>query len=490
MKIKGIAAVVSAVALMALLWRNAPISSSNLNANGSVQPKVLPSGAGTAGDPVLGSQGVVTSPMTGARRPATKSPNAAGLTDTSLSLPEDQGAPSARLELTLLNATGSVNRESATLEIRSLDGERARLVELDDVASDGSFAVEFEPGAFDLVVWQENRLAGPLALEISAGAEQSASLVLRDAMAVRGRITDESSGCVLPGARVRFWTFSEADIALTDEDGVFEHPRFPAGPDLHQVRIEAEGYGALVRYLSLEPDGRWALYSNLAGEADVSGRNGQPWLDFNLQRASAVTGILLDPSGQPVGGAHILAEGYVRTFEGVATPDSAATTSDAEGRFKLIGLRADIGHALSVQAAGFATAMREVPAGLGDSGSWTLQLGRNVAGTVFDPNGVPMDNVTVELFDPNREQARADSDADAALRLESARRRAQTDSLGNFFFGDAPDRTLVVRVLQSGRELQRSELFHGDATRIVLLLPTVQDPRPTNRSALALVEQP
>lgn len=397
----------------------------------------------------------------------------------------------ARVQLTLRAADGGALVAGAAptvIELRDLERGTARTLTLEGATAE--HALRVPAGTLELVAWTDSEVAGPLKLTLAPAEERDATLQLRPAGSVTGRIVDSLGGEPVPGARVRFWTFSEEDVATTDAHGTFRHPRFPTGTDLHQLQVEAPGYGSLVRYLSFDADGSWALYSDLTAAPAAQGRDGRPWVELALPRETVLRGQVVDRNGRPVAGAQVLAEGYVRALDGVATRDAAEGETDEEGRFHLVGLRADVGHGLRIHARGSAVVSLEAERGREDLGRIELPLGRTVAGTVLDPAGQPREHVTVELVDAARAPAEAHSARDAALRLDCVRRQAKTDVHGTFVFEDAPDRALLVRVVEDGHVLAKAELTHGEAGGLVLQTAPVLDPGPRKPIALARSEAP
>jgi protocatechuate 3,4-dioxygenase beta subunit len=340
---------------------------------------------------------------------------------------------------------------AARLEHLALD---SALSAVGEVPSDGTLVLELAPGRVRLVAWSAEALSRPLELQLAHDTE--AELELLPALPVEGRIV--ADGAPVAGAEVAFWTASERDVVVTDAQGRFRHPRFPAGGPAQQVCVRAEGFGKCVRYLKLDADGAWTLAAARAGEASVSG-SGTPFLELELARELVVRGRVLDSAGLPLAGARVAAEGYFHARPSVAVRDLVETRSDPAGAFELVGLRSDVGHALVLEAAGFATLERELPPAtelaLGDL---VLAPESVLAGLVVDADGVPLAGAEVVL-ELGGEAPLAAGPTDAAARLLGRERRTRTDANGAFLFAGLAAAPLVLRAESADGSAADAELF-------------------------------
>ena len=486
-----VASIAFSCALIALPWRPARTAPRKVVAPSLQRPNLdPPTGLGSEWAAEAAAHSVretaTLQSLRGRREPET-SPDSDALRCTPAaptqdrSVPESEFSPAiAHLKLLLVDQAGGTLHRSAfataDLEVRRLDGDSlsagsAQVIRLPRAQSDGGFAVAVPPGRLELVLWTEHQVGGPALLELEPGEELELSIALRDALAVGGLVLEAETGQPIRGARVRFWTFSEEDAVVTGAEGHFNHPRFPVGPNLHQVRVDAPGFGATVRYFSFDESGSWALYSNLAGPPQQSGRDGRPWIEISLQPASRLSGRVVNREGQPIANAEVLAEGYLFSLDGVATRDSVRGRSDSRGHFVLEGLRADIGHGLRIHAPGYGVSVREVSAGDHNLGTLVLEPGRLVSGTVLDADGLPRSDVAVDLIDVSSAPPQKASEQDAALRLECTTRRTRTDKNGVFAIEDAAQGKLRVRLVIDGKIADEQTIEGGDATFLVLQTP-------------------
>lgn len=300
----------------------------------------------------------------------------------------------------------------------------------------GRLVLALAPGSARVVAWSEAATAPPALAELAAGATTELELTLAPALPVLGRVLDAASGAPVAGARVTFWTFAEADEVLTGADGTFRHPRFPSAAPAQQIAARAEGYGTSVRVLRVAADGAWKLAARHAGEASLRGR-GTPWVELELVPEQRLRGRLVDAGGAPVAGARVTVEGFQRAMSAVASPDAAATTSAADGSFELGGLRSDLGHALTLAAAGLAGEPLELGpgAGLVELGTLVLRPATFLTGVALDADGLPLAGVEV-LLRPTGPPPAPASALDAGARAQSRERRTTTCAAGTFLFED------------------------------------------------------
>jgi hypothetical protein len=261
-------------------------------------------------------------------------------------------------------------------------------------------------------------------------------------------------------AEVALWTFAERDTVLSDANGSFLHPRFPARAPSQQIAARAPGYGVAVRYLRIDADGAWKIPGRTADEQSLRG-TGTPWIELVLVPERVVRGRVRDEHGRPLAGARVAAEGFFHAQAAVATRDSREARSDADGSFALAGLRSDIGHSLLVEAQGRAAALRELEAGATEIDAGELVLAREtvLSGVVIDPAGLPLGGIEVVLREAEPapvlgetvlgetvlgetvlgEPVPGAGGLDVAVRVQGRERRATTTAAGTFLFeGLAP----------------------------------------------------
>jgi protocatechuate 3,4-dioxygenase beta subunit len=295
---------------------------------------------------------------------------------------------------------------------------------------------ELAPGVVRLVAFQGEACAEPKRAELSAGHATRVELALTAAVPVAGRVTDAATGQPVADARVAFWTFAERDVVHTDAQGRFLHPRFPRGALSQQIVAEARGHGRDVRVLRVSGDGSWKLAGRTAAEAPLHG-HGTPWIELALVPESIVSGRVSDERGQALAGARVVVEGYFHVQPAVASRDGAEGTTGAEGEFRFGGLRSDVGHALSIEAPGFARRSVELAptAGSLELGTLVLVPEALLAGSVIDQGGMPVAalEVVLEVLDESA-PAEAVAPLEVRARPETRLRRMLTSEEGTFVF--------------------------------------------------------
>jgi len=357
-------------------------------------------------------------------------------------------AGGATIELLHVAREGEVEREE--LRLHAADEQ-------------GRLALELEPGTLRAVAWTADATALPVGETLVAGGLAELELALVPAWPVAGRVLDAASGRPLADAEVSFWTFAERDVVRTAADGTFRHPRFPAGAPAQQVRATAAGHGALVRYLRIGADGSWRLPSAVAGGEAASG-SGEPWLELALEPELVVRGRVLDAAGAPLAGARVSAEGFVQVLPSVAARDAGAAVSGADGAFELAGLRADVGHALAIEAPGHAQRALELAGGIGlergalDLGDVALAPESALAGVVVDADGIPVADVEVVLTARAVEAPPSAGALDVPVRVASRERRTRTSAAGTFLFTGLEPRPVHLSVQGERGVLAEQEL--------------------------------
>jgi hypothetical protein len=150
---------------------------------------------------------------------------------------------------------------------------------------------------------------------------------------ISGRVTAEGTGAPLASARVmllpgrpRVGPMGPPPQALTDQDGRYGFERLEPGD--YRIQVEKTGYAPL------EPMGSTRTIQVAAGQS-IAG------LDFQLQKGGVIAGRLLDPSGEPLPDAHVMALRRA-PFPGappglMPAPGPGSQTNDL-GEFRVSGL--------------------------------------------------------------------------------------------------------------------------------------------------------
>ncbi len=354
--------------------------------------------------------------------------------------------PGAQIELNLTSRGG----DRATIELLSSDASgRAEL------ATDAQRA--------RIVAWANGLAGGPLQVDLEAGRTSRVDIECLATFAIAGRVTEAETGMPVSGAAVSFWTFSESDRVLSGADGTFWHPRFPATGCAEQIRVEASGFGAAVRYLRVAQDGAWEFPGARADEGPRSGY-GTPWIEIELPRALVIQGSVQDEAGRPIAGALVSAEGFYRALPTVASRDGAETSCGGDGSFTLGNLRGDIGHTLLIRSSGFAERVLEVErqSGLLDLGALALSGESVLAGVIIDPDGFPAEDLALVLLpleeaDP-LDPTLGEEDLAVDVRVQGLESRTRTSPEGTFVFEHLLDRPYLLSVARDHEPLLEREI--------------------------------
>lgn len=168
---------------------------------------------------------------------------------------------------------------------------------------------------------------------------------------------------------------------VADDEGRFTIDDLEDGP--WKITIEAEGFGP-----------------SAPVELDLPLAKGSEPLLITLAPAATVTGLVLDPAGQPISGARVAPELELAAAIQSARnqgPSIEAHTDD-QGRFELTGLGTGK-HSISARANGFAPSEPtpvEVAAGQRvEDLVLTLRHGAVVTGEVYGPDGEPAGGVRI-----------------------------------------------------------------------------------------------
>jgi len=235
-------------------------------------------------------------------------------------------------------------------------------------------AQEVEPTLF---VAGPGALVARLALAPFRSDESRAlDLDLAPATQVRGQVRDES-GAPLAGTRVAsFWHAylgASFGTATTDETGHYELLLEP-GEEWIDLLASRPGSSPEARQGALQ----------LGEERGFGPRLDPARIDFVLSPGLELSGRVVDPTGVPLAGAWVSVSG--------PHPDARrVTTSDAAGRFTLVGLVR--GGSLRAGRPGHGSTRLELaqeePAGDQDL-VLVLEPGRSVSGRVLDAGGAPI----------------------------------------------------------------------------------------------------
>lgn len=329
--------------------------------------------------------------------------------------------------------------------LRAFQGDGIRLA-LGRTAADGSFRCERLPaGEFTLEV-EPDEACAPEWRKVTFVAGETVEVVFDvvPGVVLTGRVTDKATGKPIAGAVVgEGWTKHKG--VRTDADGRYRLAGFGS-----------EGYGREV----------WCSAGGYSS-GQVRAKEEQTELDFALGRGNGADGVVVDAAGKGIAGLYVALVGTVHDGRD-QFHDWAAGTTDAEGRFRLQGLREDLPGTLVVRGEGRASLVYHLPPadrdGVMHAGTIAMPVARVLRGVVVGDDGKPLARVKVGLWGTNgdREKLAALVQGNGLqgwdlLRMYVALRDLRTDDQGAFAFGDLPPGTYDLMCYGERNERLHSE---------------------------------
>lgn len=317
--------------------------------------------------------------------------------------------PGVRLIVALADADGKPVAGADVRLFNNTDRDGAPSINMRGVSgADGVCTFEsLPPGAWVWIAPEHAKgYAGWTKIDLPAVGEKRQEITIPTGRTITGTVLDATTRNAVAGARVGMnWVLNMA--VTTKADGTFELPGW-TGKGVDDVHVLAEGY---------------ARESRKVGSAKR--------LDFELQRGYAVTGRVVGEETAPVAGALVSLIASDRAM-GDQRISIAYGTTDADGRFRVTGLRVGMRHAIVVSAPGHARLRRETPVASGAAdvalGDIALAAPRRVEGVVVGADGTPQPRVAVTLGAPSSQQYDENSYGRSVSGF--------TDDLGRFRFGD------------------------------------------------------
>jgi protocatechuate 3,4-dioxygenase beta subunit len=270
-------------------------------------------------------------------------------------------APGAQVSFRTRSPRGSAG--SADLDAAGLTGSTPS-------GADGRFDLHVLPGEVALAAERDGRRARQVLPMVGAGQTLSGVELVLDAGGGLVGVVHDPAGQPVAHAQVVAETAGAPGAlfartsATTDASGRFEIRDLPPGP----ARLEARASG-------FAPSPR----TDAESRADAAG----PEVVLTLRPALALRGRVVDPDGQPLEGARVLARA------GGSLLDAPVARSDADGRFAFTEL--GVGpYDLDASAEGYGTVFKRGVAVPGEGIELRLPAVGGLAGTVSDERGGPV----------------------------------------------------------------------------------------------------
>lgn len=351
----------------------------------------------------------------------------------------------------------------AKAKLRAWHRDSHDTVLIGETDEDGRFHFDrVPPGPLRLDIDPE-RASSPrwLDTDLVAGQTFEHNLQLTAGVMLSGRVVDATTNKPIAGARIgEGWTLNHP--VTTKADGTFEMHGY-GSKGYRSVHCKASGYVKMI--------------------SQVTSKNGPQQIEFLMKLGETTIGRIIDEHGKPI------ADTYVQAFGCTRSPVSRyhnciATRTNADGKFRIAGLRPDITPVVVVRKDGFATRVYALPEAKNDvrtTGDIVLTRPRIVRGQVTGLDGKPLANTAVQIWGYNDDHLRLDPDGPLARNQLEARwlksyvghRKTRTDHLGRFAFGDVAAGDWQVKAITA----QRQELGVVD--------PTIKrgvDPKPVKLS--------
>lgn len=153
---------------------------------------------------------------------------------------------------------------------------------------------------------------------------------------IRGRVVAADTARPLPRAVVNLIGPQQQRTAQTDADGRYAFQDLPAGT----YTVTADGGQHRAAYLSMgyggvRPDGSWVNAAPRSRQIKLDPGERRDDVDIGLQRAAAITGQVVDGSGEPVARISVRA---LRLQRGRRPTGSAMAMTDDLGQYRIFGL--------------------------------------------------------------------------------------------------------------------------------------------------------
>jgi RNA polymerase sigma factor (sigma-70 family) len=356
------------------------------------------------------------------------------------------------LALRVVNRDSSVPIEGAEVTVETDSGARAGLGGDAEVMTrlvtdkDGRCRIEF-PQILPKEIYitarmagYANRAYGPL-LELGAAAIASDHTIEMERGVTIGGIVKSPAGKAVTGATVIIMARAGADSApdwsyvpfvkvTTDTEGQWRYNDMPSG--WRNVYITATHPDYVPTFMQRD----LATPSDLLLKARKA--------EMILEEGLALVGRVVDDQGRPLAGAKI-GLGADRRF---AQSDFPSALTDDEGRFRFGHVPSGT-HTVTAQAPGRAPALADAVIAQGMKPvELRLGPGHLVRGRVVNPEGKPLDGVTVQAMNWNGHS--------------SLDWMTKTDVLGRFTWDSAPSEPVLLTLTRPGYTMVGQREFQAD----------------------------
>jgi len=260
---------------------------------------------------------------------------------------------------------------------------------------------------------------------------------------VRGKVLDKETGEPVAKATVRvFGGHADPELemmggtqAVSGEDGSFEIKGVPL--KAHTVTASHPDYvsnlNPMLLQMRMRPGGGGGppLFEPGRTEAEHV---------VELAPAAKVTGVVLDPEGNPVAGASVTVEDPMMMMMALFSGGPRQATTDAEGRFDVGGLRRNQTVPLVAGHRDWGRSRAKKGKAGGDPITFRLTPPLRVSGRVVDEAGDPIEGVRVTV----RRKGQSGDMRRMGMFVSGSTRPAVTDAEGRYVVRNAPAGELEV----------------------------------------------
>ncbi len=411
--------------------------------------------------------------------------------DANKQKPEDNAEKSNLATLTVhtvLNESKAAMSAQFTLRIHSLEDRDKLLFEKNLFTdSSGETQIEIPLGKVKAYAWLQGQISDHSEARITEpGKNYELTLSLLPAGVVEGIVLDAETKIPIAGASVFIDGFENVRTE-TQSDGRFRFENWLADGAGRRLSASAPGYKDAFALIFMGSKQHWSIDSDGNSMKERTGQGLCYGVTILLPAATNLEGQVFSPDGKPIADLLVSAEGYFAMMHGAASPDSAETVTDPQGRFHLPPLRANISHLLLIKSKEFADWHRRISAGdagIRDLGPIYLEHPANIRGELLDDRGLPVEGFTLQLMpaekppfflsskSPQSKILEASSSGEDIM-IGSTAQETESDIQGKFEFRNLQAETFFLNVKRNYRVIysQNLELRPGLTQEIQIRLP-------------------